>query len=278
MLRQREQRLFLEPGVALPLEDVAQHVHRALVAHLRQPEHRLLPHLGVGVALGDLEQQVGRLGRLLLRDQEHRLLAQHLAALVAAGDDPGQDRHRPLGVHLQERVERGNALVVFIFDAVTGVTDATRARSAGGAGLVGRGRRGRGGGHVLRAVRVALLGELAANPRAQRTGIACRGARMLRLQFVQRCQRAIHVAGVAAAVERECLQVHRLAEARRLGKAGTDAAKEFDRAAIVTLGEGVVGESHERVGGIGVARACSRLDQRTEGAERRDLGDADTGR
>ena len=167
--------------------------------------------------------------RMLLRDEEHRLPSQRDRARVAARENLLQNRHRAIRVHLKERVERGDPLIVVI---VPGGTTTRRpppvvSTKALRCCVHCRGRRGRRGGHgtrhragycsgdgsrsrcncfgnsrarcgrdFRRAGLVTLTRELTADARAERLRIArFRQRGITILDSVERAERAPQVLG-----------------------------------------------------------------------------------
>ena len=69
---------------------------------------------GFGSLRTTSSRMVFRLARPLLRHEEHRLLAQPRRARVTLGQHLLEDRHRVLGVHLHQRVERGERDLIVV--------------------------------------------------------------------------------------------------------------------------------------------------------------------
>src|SRR6266487_3900570 len=97
----------IAPGRKIP-----QNRARPSAAMLGQSEDRLVLNLFVGARIAeDGVQRRDRLVSRYLREPEDCLLADFLVGIFA---DDLQQRYRALGVHLQDRVQRGNPDVVVI--------------------------------------------------------------------------------------------------------------------------------------------------------------------
>ena len=163
----------------------------------------------LGSSRTTLEQDVLRLARALLRHEEHRLLAQLCGAGIALGQHRLEDRHRVLGAHLHQRVERFGALVVAV---------------AARAGLLG------GGptllGDPLRRIRIAESRQRAVDTHEQRVAVAARRrACVFPALPIEHLHRLAQLAGLADAIQRVRLPVERVARVRRLRVALHDAAR-----------------------------------------------------
>src|SRR5439155_14243700 len=92
----------------------SENIRGLLSVYLAQPPHALPADLGVRIVADGLEQNVGALRGPLLRHQEHGLAAEGNRTLVPPRDHFPEDGERPIRIHLQERVERRDPLVIVL--------------------------------------------------------------------------------------------------------------------------------------------------------------------
>src|SRR5688572_10940284 len=101
-------------------KDLLEHVNGALVGYLRQPEDGLLTCFLIRIVARDVQKEIGSLWCSLLRQQEHCLPAKNRGARVTTLENLLQYGHRTLCVHLKERVQSGDTLVVIVITRAVG--------------------------------------------------------------------------------------------------------------------------------------------------------------